>query len=450
MLLDMMSKAWKDIDIAHASPRRRAKVDVSKTRKRNSLKTNVINALNDKRFKLAFETIKEVGEALGKKQKGYWPFIVAAGNIAIKLAEGNEVYPWDYFDDWSMLFSKDFILLVASIVKEYEYEDVVSDENGIVRIHNVEGYKVGYQLNKKFNDRTTAIFTRPEYQEEVGVLIRKKIWELFRKSSVTVRRNRNILVPSNEDYMIVEPDEHFKPLSSELASAKASFYERCGEIGMNRALLLYGPPGTGKSTMARSIIDKLGYRSMRIRLNDLQSMDGPLLAECIRMFEPEALIFDDLDRAVNQSDLLETLEVFHDKLKLVIATANNTAKFDKAVLRPGRFDDIELITKLDEKVIKNVLGDDNLDLYDTVKDWPIVFIEDIKKRRLIMTPEEAESSVKELASRVAYIQTADDMTVSDWSYFSNSELSDEEKSVILHEHKKRREEGLERMSGPLV
>jgi hypothetical protein len=63
---------------------------------------------------------------------------------------------------------------------------------------------------------------------------------------------------------------------------------------------------------------------------------------------------------------------------------------------------------MDDDVVKAVLGDKHSFAYDTVKDWPIAFIQEYVKRLRFMSPEEATASVKELAQRVKRLSKYDD------------------------------------------
>ena len=59
-------------------------------------------------------------------------------------------------------------------------------------------------------------------------------------------------------------------------------------------------------------------------------------------------------------------------------------------------------------MVRAVLGDEHAFAYETVKDWPIAFIQEYVKRLRFMNPEEAAASVKELAHRVKRLKKYDD------------------------------------------
>jgi len=147
----------------------------------------------------------------------------------------------------------------------------------------------------------------------------------------------------------------------------------------------------------------MGFRSFRIRIADLGQLDNSTLFEALNIFQPDSVILDDFDRTHHQAQLLETLEYFQEKVKLVIVTVNNRRKLDDALQRPGRIDEIELIDKMDEEVVRHVLGK-YVDGFDLVRDWPIAFINEYVIRRTYLSSEEAAASVKELAKRVKALE----------------------------------------------
>ena len=120
-----------------------------------------------------------------------------------------------------------------------------------------------------------------------------------------------------------------------------------------------------------------------------------------------SVILDDFDRADGQAKLLETLEFFQRRVKLVIVTVNNKRNLEDALQRPGRIDEIVMIDKMDDEVIKHVLGE-YVDGFDVVKDWPVSYVLEYVIRRRYSSAEEAATSLKELASRVADLNHYDD------------------------------------------
>ena len=180
---------------------------------------------------------------------------------------------------------------------------------------------------------------------------------------------------------------------------------------MHGVILLVGPPGTGKSTMAQAIIRQLGYRTLRLCVEDITERYVPSIMECVRIFRPDAIIIDDFDRCDHgaQRALLELSEWFLSKARLTIVTVNDKGALDQALIRPGRFDEIITIRQLDKNSIIALLGGQaSDDLVERVGAWPVAYINEYRKRLLFMSQEDAAASIEELQQRVVKLNQAYD------------------------------------------
>jgi hypothetical protein len=135
-------------------------------------------------------------------------------------------------------------------------------------------------------------------------------------------------------------------------------------------LLLYGPPGTGKTFLAKAIAGELGARFLTVTVADiLDGVMGESEKNVHRVFErarelaPCVLFIDELDslggkrsgyanlgwmrNVVNQ--LLQEMDgVGSDNDGVFILAATNSPwDVDNALLRPGRFDRVVLVTPPD-------------------------------------------------------------------------------------------------------
>jgi AAA+ superfamily predicted ATPase len=143
-------------------------------------------------------------------------------------------------------------------------------------------------------------------------------------------------------------------------------------------LLLYGPPGCGKTFIARATAGEIGARFMVIGLNDVLSMwlgesERQLheLFMAARRNAPCVLFFDELDaigqrrsqqrhsagrNVVNQ--LLSEMDgVTTDNTGVfVLGATNHPWDVDSALLRPGRFDRLALVTPPDGPARLAILG----------------------------------------------------------------------------------------------
>lgn len=342
----------------------------------------------------------------------WWNGCKAAFAVGKVLIDEVEVWSDDYFsgEEWTMPYSRDFNHTILSALTKFPFQTIkVSDDNRMIKLVDLDGIKVGYTVNTR-SSSIDNIFVETEKVKAAQVHIKKLLWEMLKDSNVVMRQNKRMLIQDDESRVVFEPDDAFHPLKSSRATDYSAYLKRCIDANVSRSVMLYGPPGTGKSTMARTIVDTLGMRSFRIRVEDVAGIESSTLFEAVSIFEPDAIILDDFDRAHAQAQLLETLEFFQRHVKIVIATVNDRNSLDEAILRPGRFDELVFVKQMDEDVVKHVLGPELADAFDVVKDWPIAFIQEYAKRRRFMTAEEAASSTAELADRVKRLQKYDDLS----------------------------------------
>jgi len=124
----------------------------------------------------------------------------------------------------------------------------------------------------------------------------------------------------------------------------------------HRSLLIHGPAGSGKTAASRQIVEHLADSALVVSsdaliLND----DDPFAMIC--MWRPKAVVFDDLDRPIengNEAWVLGGLSRIRAVVPLVVATANVTDDFSGALLRPGRFDRVMRIDDLDVSVLRAI------------------------------------------------------------------------------------------------
>lgn len=337
----------------------------------------------------------------------------AVFGTAMLAATESEMWPDDYFDSsWDSPYDIEFLNVIYGILQHMPHETIVtSDRSAEIRIVTKYDAQLDRNIRMGYVFMTGAgridRFCVPiEDVEAVKRFIKDELWKSYRNNNLVMRRQKGR--PGTEASIGIDIDDDFCSMPSHRAAEHSQYLKRCIDAGINRSVMLYGPPGTGKSTMARTIIDSLGLKSFRIRVEDIGHFETSVVFEAIDIFQPDAIILDDFDRASSQSSLLETLEYFHKRVKLIIATVNDRNNLDEAILRPGRFDEMMHVKQMDDDVIKAVLGEDHADAYEIVKDWPIAFIQEYIKRRRFMTPDEAELSIKELASRVKRLETYDD------------------------------------------
>jgi hypothetical protein len=181
-----------------------------------------------------------------------------------------------------------------------------------------------------------------------------------------------------------------------------------------RSYLLGGPPGTGKSVAIRWLVASLGLSSVRIDLGVLARLHGyhsasvvTSLETLLRLLRPRAMILDDLDRVAVNAPLLAFLELARKTCVVVIASANSVQHMMGAAVRPGRFDEIVRIDRLDPDVLRTLLADD-LDLVDRMAELPAAYVVEFVKRRRILGRDVALVELDELLGRAKSVATAGD------------------------------------------
>lgn len=158
---------------------------------------------------------------------------------------------------------------------------------------------------------------------------------------------------------------------------------RAGRIAwsqMTRSLLIHGEPGTGKTWLARAVAGSAGLPLVTASLAEWQAAGhlGDMLREMRAAFArarsaaPCVLILDELDAAGSRASgdrhavsyraqviagLLQELDgVLGLEGVLVLATTNDVAAIDPALLRPGRIDRVLALPRPSPVAVRAILA----------------------------------------------------------------------------------------------
>lgn len=353
---------------------------------------------------LASEVAGNLADAAAKPT----PFnLIKCGINIWKTMSDNQVYAEEYFrGDWTEPFNECFNDFIISIIQDLPCKIIrTSEDERLIKIAQVGGEEIGWIYQTTPAD-IQGVFVRKDRKDEARAALKQAQWDKVQHRYIVMEK-----IPGKGDYsesIHFKKDEDIVGLNSEKADEYSKYLKRCMDAGVSRTILFYGPPGTGKSTIARAIADRLDLRTLRIRVEDIGSFDNTVIFEAVDIFKPDAIILDDLDRAHQQTHLLETMDRFHKHLKLVFATVNHQDQLDDALLRPGRFDEVVKIRRLDDIVIKGVLGETNLHMFEKMKDWPVAFVQEYVTRRRFMDETEALLACQELTKRVNKLRSYDD------------------------------------------
>ena len=186
-----------------------------------------------------------------------------------------------------------------------------------------------------------------------------------------------------------------KSLSSEILNYNSNNY--------NRSLLLIGPPGSGKTNLAQSITKFLNLRTLIFEKISNINLDN--IIDIFDIINPQAIIIDDIDHlTIDRNEFLSKLEYLNKQNILILGTANTLLKLDSALIRPGRFDEIIEINKLEKEIVMKMV-DNDLELFELVKDFPAAYINEVIKRIKIKGKKETIKTLDDLKFRIKEINT---------------------------------------------
>lgn len=309
--------------------------------------------------------------------------------------------PWDYEkEDWVSIDTK-YWKFVMRLVEDYALvEDAWDGNDKSYSLHcgTIHGERFSWIASPDGEIETVRVRTDRKI-ESFGAL-GNGLWKEFDCPRLACT-STGFAVDRTEDSGIVATGQ-----MTQIAGRVRSFLNG----GVARSYLFAGPPGTGKSVAIRWLASELGLTSLRVDLRALTETSGAEavaadLEDMLYLLRPEVLILDDIDRAEVTPSLLTFLELAQRICRVVIGSANSVAVMRGACVRPGRFDEIMRIDKLDQEVLKKLVGTD-VDLIDQLKGLPIAYVVEVLKRVKVLGREQALLELDELLER-AKITSAD-------------------------------------------
>lgn len=297
-----------------------------------------------------------------------------------------------YYSDFTELVEKDcrFQILsepVPDIKKKKEGEEEVKKSQKLII---GDDFFVLLQISG-------AIWVSKKNATKAKRLFGDAFWKKM-GDTVEMSYNPELLNPSISS----APEEEFVP--SEKAIEISNELEKFILKGHNRSVLFYGPPGTGKSNIVKNVAARLGKRTLRINFSHIRHC-STFLNEWLLICQPDVLIIEDIDHAGDGGEsALTTLEKMNKNCKLLLTTANAITKLNDAVLRPGRFDKLVEINKMDDQVLLKIVGGDS-EVFDLVKEFPIASIMEVMKRIEVLGRAEALQTIADIQQRIKNTNT---------------------------------------------
>lgn len=289
----------------------------------------------------------------------------------------------DYFKDgWNNVCDREFILFVKAVLLKFKTDVVKTSESGYsVYIFNINSIEMGCGWREDDNLPLTDLFAKNTLQAEARRAIREELWKSYNTNTLVTSCSS---IPSDSSTKF-RADNLLLPLKSEFGKELSEYVLKFLNKNIGRSILLYGPPGTGKSTIARYIVNEHNMKSVRFKLDSSDSqINENVIYTAIDILQPEAVLLDDFDRIGYQERLLDLLQYFSNKVKLIIATANDCSNILDACLRPERFDELIEVLYIDENVINELVENVTEDELREIKTWPIAYIREYAKLKSVL------------------------------------------------------------------
>jgi hypothetical protein len=317
--------------------------------------------------------------------------------------------PWDYFDEsgldaqWVQVPSE-----FKRLVMEHTHEVTIDEDwwdggedSARVCLGKVGGEVVGWVCDR--DSLCDGPYVRRDRADLTYRALGERIWRQVGGRHCVFGSGGLVLDPLDAGAIV--PTAQMLALETRLG--------RFVDEGVSRSLMLVGPPGTGKSMAIRWLTRRLGVSSVRVDLAVLagfhgrhdQSSVSTTLETLLKLLRPEALILDDLDRVDVGGPVLAFLELAVRTCRIVLASANGLGKMIGASLRPGRFDEVVRVDRLDPAVLRTLLAPDE-DLYDRLAPLPAAYVAEFLKRRRVLGRDAAVAEIEELEARREMIADA--------------------------------------------
>ncbi|HVI40792.1 MAG TPA: ATP-binding protein [Anaerovoracaceae bacterium] len=314
----------------------------------------------------------------------------------------------DFFlnDSWELIFTHEVWPVAAQIlergyINKIEIRKKEGESSKNIHVCHLSGeLKIGWLGHDKYID---AMYVSAGMAEEAKKLLETEVWNIFKTNCITVGAFKHNW---NTYFSINNQEDHKKFVECHNGKKFAEYMKTFQEQKIGRSVLFYGPPGSGKSNIVKAVSNALGLKT--VRLNNLDNIRNQAIVSIMDIFNPDAIIIEDIDHLYSHdiSTLLEKIENFNMRGKYVLATANEVTKINSALLRPGRFDELIEVLAMSEEALRALIEDDQ-EIYEIVKDYPVAFVMELLKRIKAMGKKEALANMNDLKKRVEMLQKAE-------------------------------------------
>lgn len=329
-------------------------------------------------------------------------FLIEGTFNALKEIGSASYYPKDFFSEingWEQLMyhSTNIAHLFISVIEKYPSQNLKFSnyDKTSVRVVELPLGKIGVVQSGERDYATSNIYFRPTEinRDELRKFLIDQFIDLLDTKCFSVAETARNYYGTNISIVA----EDLTAIHSQKTDEYLGYIKDCLDKNISRAFLFYGPPGTGKTTLARSLVKELGFRTLKFRYSS--GYDFSIFKFVVQAFGIEAVFIDDFDVVNEPTGLLEFFEFLKKEVKLVIAVANSLEEFHPAILRPDRIDEIRKIDTLEEDTVRSIMGKLYKGYGGRVKKWPVAYIQEFVRRDKIGKQSLAEA-YKELDERV--------------------------------------------------
>lgn len=355
------------------------------------MKTNALKAL--RKIRDTLETGKQIASSFEPFNHGVsYRTVYDSGVRLAKIGIDHglkRVFDWD---NWKLFYYPAMIHdEIVAILKARVNNPIDTKE---------EKYLIGELYGKQFlvlrnraNEDFLYIPTEGG-QDEYMRLLGRALWEKYGP-----RMLMETIHESEHKRTLKLSTDETKGFPSEVAD---NIYERLNKFiseGVNRSFMLYGPPGTGKTCLINYLVERFKKFSLTILPDETGYLRPADLNTVLSLLQPDFLIINDLDRFFGTFLLLTEVERFNNQIKLLAATVNNLGDLSKALIRPGRFDEIIDIQSLGLGVVDKLSAGWPVEVRKMTKNWPVAFIEELRLRTKILGEEAVLAEAQKLEER---------------------------------------------------
>jgi broad-specificity NMP kinase len=301
------------------------------------------------------KTSWDVAEKLPKKDDsklGAFAKLLSIGDIALTYFHGDVDAVQHYLSQYPNLVSKinkQFVTLFFSIILREDFQvsiQSVDEDRKVVKVVVPDNGTLFFSESNNYNGKMEK---GNEFWYSAGFDFKKllnHVWEKY-DGRIYASLEPDSWRSNAESTFVKYPPAQDKVYGGAQGLLKEKIKRDLGYRigGVHRTYLFVGEPGTGKSSFAQHMTSK-SDRVIKFEAKSLDNVKADTVTFLLDGLEPEYIIIDDIDRVVAFSSslsvlltILETIKATHPDTVLIL-TANDTSIIDKALLRPGRIDEI--------------------------------------------------------------------------------------------------------------